>query len=72
MYLCKLSSGRILELTIVMFCVYCVYVYVRVSTIVILSPLSDPFDLSHNLGTVVSVRSELSSGITVNSQPESP
>lgn len=41
-------------------------VCVHVSTIVILSPLSDPFDLSHNLGTVVSVRSELSSGITVN------
>lgn len=51
---------------IVTYALCVLYVCVHVSTVVILSPLSDPFDLSHNLGTVVSVRSELSSGITVN------
>ena len=45
----------------------CVYVctYVHVPAIVIVSPLSDPFDLSHNLGSVVAVKSECLQGCTV-------
>ena len=45
----------------------CVYVcmYIHVPAIVIVSPLSDPFDLSHNLGNVVSVKSECLQECTV-------